>query len=90
MNARCIYCRPATEAYWINALTGKQTPAEGPLLCHWAEEAPEAQAKLIDTPPWLQHNALGGHLMRDKDCATCPCFRADPDHPQLVKTRMPV
>lgn len=72
---RCVYCEPASEAYRIDARTGKETPCEV-LLCTWAEYAPEAQDKLIDTPPWLQHNALAGHLMRPRDCETCPCFKA--------------
>lgn len=74
---RCIYLVASEEAYRIDPHTGKQTPAEV-LLCNWAEFAPEAQPKLIDTPPWLQRNSLAGHLMRDTDCQTCPCFKSAP------------
>lgn len=48
-------------------------------LCSWADFHPEAVEKLSNTPPWLQRNALSGHLMRKGDCEVCPLFeRGDP------------
>lgn len=43
-------------------------------LCSWATFHEESVEKLSNTPPWLQRNALAGHLMRKDDCASCPCY----------------
>lgn len=50
---------------------GRQTPAIV-MLCGFADNRPE---RLVDTPRWLQRNALAGHLLDyPRDCIGCPAF----------------
>lgn len=68
----CTYAKRSEKAYIVED-DNTLTPTEGPVLCSWAmDSAPE---KLVDTPRWLQRNALAGHLLRHpEDCEGCPCF----------------
>lgn len=72
-------CRYATAPsdFEVVEIGGRRTaPTPDRFLCAWAQFHPDAPVKLIDAPPWLQRNALAGHLMQDGDCAICPLFEA--------------
>lgn len=78
-----VHCRYATAPEEMWAGTGphdvKRVKEPERFLCAWAHYHPTSPEKLTDTPPWLQRNALAGHLMREGDCERCPCFeRGDP------------
>lgn len=73
MSVRCVYAQRSEEAYVAGAHGGLR-PAEGPMLCGWAEDA--APDQLVGVPRWLARNALAGHLLNyPADCEGCPCFR---------------
>ncbi|WP_332763959.1 hypothetical protein [Phenylobacterium sp.] len=76
----CRYATASTEAYVVHPGGQHERVTDPPRdLCAWAQFHPASAEKLTDTPPWLQRNALAGHLMRAADCATCPCFeRGEP------------
>lgn len=68
----CRYAKRAEEAYRVED-DDSLTPVAGPVLCSWAQDsAPDA---LLNVPPWMQRNALAGHLLRfPEDCRRCPCY----------------
>ncbi len=68
-------CRHLTRSEEVYVVTdaGPVRSSHVVLLCAWADNEP---AKLVDTPRWVQRNALAGHLYREGDCAGCPCFDA--------------
>lgn len=71
----CIYATASTEAEGYSVHRGWEKIKDPPRnLCAWAHFHPDAPAKLVDTPPWLQRSVLAGHLMRDGDCDICPAF----------------
>jgi len=80
MSAECRYAVAPKECYrGTGGDTMKRVANPDRFLCSWANFHPDAPAKLVDTPPWLQNNAMAGHLMRKGDCDKCPCFdRGEP------------
>ena len=76
---KCKYATAPAELYTQNA-NGEFVQISNPdrTLCAWATYHPEAVEKLTGTPPWLQRNALAGHLIRESDCDTCPLFERGP------------
>lgn len=77
-----VYCRYATAPaeMWRDSNRGWVKVEEPERdMCSWATFHPESAEKLSNTPPWLQRNAIAGHLMRKGDCEKCPLFeRGDP------------
>lgn len=71
----CIYAEESEDAVMIDGRTGEEMPCTVTLCC-WALYSPEAQDKLIDTPRWLQNQALSGYPLGPDDCRNCPCFKA--------------
>lgn len=73
-----VHCKYATASaeVWEDSILHGWKRVEQPErdLCSWADYHPEAVDKLSNTPPWLQRNALSGHLMRKGDCEKCPLF----------------
>lgn len=70
----CRYLQAADEAYAIGE-DGREHPTTV-LLCTWGLEAPRSADALLDTPRWLQRNAMSGHLWREGDCKGCPGYSA--------------
>lgn len=72
----CKYATAPVEMQERSNLTGKWRDVPNPdrFLCSWADYHPNAVEKLSNTPPWLQRNALAGHLMQKGDCERCPLY----------------
>lgn len=77
MSGKCRYLVASEEAYRIGD-KGEKLGGAVVRLCSWGESAP---TQLVDTPRWLQRNALAGHLWNEGDCTNCPAFAPTPINP---------
>ena len=70
---QCRHLTESTKAFRYNE-DGTEGEPITVMLCAWADHEP---GKLLDTPRWLQRNALAGYQVEPRgDCVGCPCFSA--------------
>jgi hypothetical protein len=72
---RCVYAQPSSEAYVIDAHGERKIdPNDAPLLCVWADEAPQG-ITLVGAPIWIQRIATSGAYMNKGDCEKCAAYK---------------